>query len=247
MITLVEFVASLGRARNRDKVLAVLYYYHRYEQVDALTVEQVRGGLQKTRLKGWKKINVADVLAKCGPQVDTSATVGQRRLWKLTKTGEQYVRSILSLPEVEPEIEHDVGTLRTLARQIHNLEIRGYVEEAILCLSVNALRAATVFLWSGAIRRIQEQLLSKSAANLNAALQQHDPKCRRVSTIDHFAYVKDRTTLLTAQDLGLLDKNERETLGEALGLRNRCGHPSKYKLGTKKASSFIEDVVSIIF
>ena len=50
-----------------------------------------------------------------------------------------------------------------------------------------------------------------------------------------------------AQDLGLFDKAEKTTLGEALDLRNRCGHPSKYVPGVKKVSSFIEDVVGIVF
>jgi hypothetical protein len=30
--------------------------------------------------------------------------------------------------------------------------------------------------------------------------------------------------LLAASDLGLLDKNEKDTLTKALNLRNRCGH-----------------------
>ena len=29
--------------------------------------------------------------------------------------------------------------------------------------------------------------------------------------------------------------------------RNRCGHPGKYKPGVKQVSSFIEDIISIVF
>jgi hypothetical protein len=36
-------------------------------------------------------------------------------------------------------------------------------------------------------------------------------------------------------------------LEEALNLRNRCGHPTKYRPGEKKVSSFIEDVAGIVF
>jgi hypothetical protein len=53
--------------------------------------------------------------------------------------------------------------------------------------------------------------------------------------------------LLAAKDLGQLDKNQKDTLEEALDLRNRCGHPGKYKPGVKKVSSYIEDIVSIVF
>jgi hypothetical protein len=43
-----------------------------------------------------------------------------------------------------------------------------------------------------------------------------------------------------------VDKAEKTTLSEALDLRNRCGHPSRYH-GVKKVSSFLEDVIGIVF
>ena len=48
-------------------------------------------------------------------------------------------------------------------------------------------------------------------------------------------------------DLSIFDKSEKRQLGQALDLRNDCGHPVKYKPGEKKVSSFIEDVTSIVF
>jgi len=68
-----------------------------------------------------------------------------------------------------------------------------------------------------------------------------------VKTVDDFVHVKDSTTLLAAKDLGILDKNQKDTLTEALNLRNRCGHPGKYRPGVKKVSAFVEDVTSIVF
>jgi hypothetical protein len=68
-----------------------------------------------------------------------------------------------------------------------------------------------------------------------------------VKKLEDFAYIRDATALLAFQELGILDKGEKTTMGEALDLRNRCGHPTNYKPGIKKASSFIEDVVGIVF
>ena len=82
---------------------------------------------------------------------------------------------------------------------------------------------------------------------LNAAIAKHDPKARPVNKLEDFAYIRDATALLAFQDLGVLDKGQKTTLGEALDLRNRCGHPTKYTPGVKKASSFIEDVLGIVF
>jgi len=152
-------------------------------------------------------------------------------LWTLTPSGFDYVRELMGLPVPEPEIEHDLGALTNLVARIKDPEVKDYIEEATKCLQVGALRASVVFLWSGAIRTIHNQLLAFGSAQLNAAIQKHDPKARSVSKVDQFAYIKDSTTLLAAADLGLLDKNQRDTLEEALGLRNRCG----------------EDVVTIAF
>jgi hypothetical protein len=170
-----------------------------------------------------------------------------RRLWQLTGTGEQRVRDLLVLPTAEAEIEHNVTALGALARKVSDETVRGYVEEAIKCLQAGALRAAVVFLWTGAIRTLHEGALKKSSVTLNTALRTQDPKARSVSRIEHFAWIGDRTFLDASPDMGLLDKGQKDTLVDALNLRNRCGHPTKYRPGEAKAKGFIEDLLSIVF
>jgi hypothetical protein len=75
----------------------------------------------------------------------------------------------------------------------------------------------------------------------------HEPKAREIKKADDFAYIKESVLLLAAEGVGVLDKNQRTTLGEALDLRNKCGHPTKYAPGIHKASSFVEDVTGIVF
>jgi len=246
-MTLPEFLAPFRAGTNQDRVLAVMYFYERYEDKTAVTVAEIRSGLRRARVRRAGRINVADVLAKSGPYLDTGGTRGREKLWSLTETGRQLIRGKLDLPAADVEVEHDVGALEQVVQKISNPEIKDYLEEAVKCLQVGALRACVVFVWSGAIRTIQERILSAGGTGVTAALQKHDPKCRSVTTIDDFAYVKDDTTLLAARDLGVLDKNQKDTLKEALGLRNRSGHPGKYRPGVKKVSSYIEDVVSIVF
>jgi hypothetical protein len=47
--------------------------------------------------------------------------------------------------------------------------------------------------------------------------------------------------------LAVVDKTQKHRLQKALDLRNSCGHSSKYSVGEKKVSAFIEDVVGIIW
>lgn len=246
-MTLVEFLAPLAKSKSRDKCLAVLYYAHRYAGQDVLTVEEVRAELKRARVSGWSKMNVADVLSKAGHLVDAPAVKGSRRAWKLTDAGKDHVRSLLGLPTAEVELEHDVGTLVVVAATLVDEHVRAYVEEALKCLQVGALRACVVFLWTGAIRLLQEGALAKGSAAVQAAVTTHDPKARKVQRIDDFAYIKDSVTLKALYDLGVIDKGQRSTLEEALNLRNRCGHPTKYRPGIKKVSSFIEDLLGIAF
>lgn len=246
-MTLVEFLAPLAKKTHQDRVLAVLYYRERYEQKIALTVNELRQGLRSARAKGWAKVNVADVLSKSGHLTDTSGFQGKKRLWNLTDSGREHVCNLLGRPAADIEIEHDVGTLGEVIAKIADTDVRNYLQEGLKCLQVGSLRACAVFLWVAAVRSIQVAMVAKGSRQVTAALQKHDPKAHTIKSVDDFAYVKDAVTLLAAKDLGILDKNEKDTLTEALNLRNRCGHPSKYRPGVKKVSAFVEDITSIVF
>lgn len=246
-MTLVEFLAPLRNGTHRDRVLGVLYFEAHYCGKKSITVEQLRSRLQSARIKGHAKLNIADVLSRSGHYVDSPGAEGRRRLWMITDSGETFIRQILGLPDAEPELEQDVSTLVQASTAVDDTIVHEYLKEGIKCLSVGARRASVVFLWSGAIRVLQEKMLAKGKTQLNAALVKHDPKVRTISILDHFAYVKDRTTVHAALDLEIHDKSEKETLLEALNLRNRCGHPAKYNPGEKKVSSFIEDLIQIVF
>jgi hypothetical protein len=246
-VTLVEFLAPLAKKTHQDRVLSVLYYRERYEQKTALTVDEIRQALKSARAKGWAKVNVADVLSKSGSLVDTGGLQGKKRLWNLTDSGREHVRNLLGLPKADVEVEHDVGTLEDVVAKVTDPDVRDYLEEAVKCLQVGSLRACTVFVWVAAIRTVQAAIIAKGSAAATAALQKHDPKTRPIHSLDDFAHVKDATALLAAKDLGILDKNQKDTLVEALNLRNRCGHPGKYRPGVKKVSAFVEDITSIVF
>jgi len=246
-MTLVEFLNPVKNSSNRDRCLAVLYFRHRYDQIESLTAEQIKAALIQCRIPNAKSLNVPDVLAKSGALVDSPGAKGLARLWKLTGAGEIHVRQVMGLKEAEAEIEHDVSYLKGIAAKISDPLIRAYIEEAIDCLSIGALKAGVVFVWAGAVRTLQERLLVIGLPQVNSAIQLHDPKARQVKKLDDFQYIKESILLLAAEGVGVLDKAERTTLEENLNLRNKCGHPNKYDPGIKKASSFIEDVTGILF
>ena len=192
-------------------------------------------------------MNIADILSTSAPNVETTGKEGRKFLWKLTTSGQERVREILQLPAADVEIENDVASLQALIDKVGDPDVADYLHEAVKCLQVNALRATVVFTWSAAIKKIRDDVFSCGATQADAAIKKHDARAKNVTKLDDLVLVKESILLLAAQDLGLYDKNERTELEGCLNLRNKCGHPGKYKPGQKKVSGFIEDVVGIVF
>lgn len=217
------------------------------EQKTALTVHDTRRGLQSARAKGRAKVNVADALNKNRRLVDTCGLQVRKRLRSLTESGRDHVRILLGLPKADLEVEHNIGTLENVVANITDAEGRDYLEEGLKSLQVGALGPCTAFVRAAAIRTIQADIMTKGAELVTSALEGHDPKLRPVQGLDDFAHVKDRTTLLAGKQLGILDKNEKGALTEALDLLNRCGHSCKYRPVAKAAAAFVADITSIVF
>jgi hypothetical protein len=246
-VTLVEFLHPIKGAGIKDVCLAAMYFHQRYEGTSELTIEGLRALLKRARVSKADKLNLADVLSKSAPFVDSPGKQGNRFLWALTPTGQDRVRQLLNLPVNDIEVENDVVALQALINNVGDEDVADYLAEAVKCLQVNALRATVVFAWSGAIKKIRDDVFVCGAAAADVAVKKHDSKAKNISKADDLVLVKEATLLLAAQDLGLYDKNQRAVLEDCLNLRNKCGHPGKYKLGPKKVSSFIEDLVGIVF
>jgi hypothetical protein len=247
-MTLVEFLAAVRGGSRKVQISSVLYWYEHYQGRAAMTVGEVKAALLQARVPGAKTMNVADAFLKSGASVDTKGNNENGvKLWELTETGRSEVRRLHGLPEDEPEVEHGVSELRKVAQKINDASVRAYVDEAILALSVGALRAAIVFMWVAAVREVQDQIWANGAPAVNASLAKYAPNVKSLKKQDDLAEIKESTLLLMAQDLGVLDKAQKLMLEQSLNTRNQCGHPNNYSPGVAKAKSHIEDIVGILF
>jgi hypothetical protein len=243
-VTLVEFLAPVRTGRQSDVAVAALYYLVEVDGAPTATATAVKSALVKARIPragGW---NVGRALGQAKENVDRHGSA-----WSLTDTGVAYVRTLLALPDDSPQAQHDVRSLEALAARVRDDAVRGYIEESIKCLQVGAYRASIVFLWTGAVATIRDEIWAvsnKNTKSIEAALQTHRQNAR-FRKKDDFAYVKDVDVLQLAEDIAVYDKTQKGILGQALDLRNSCGHPTKYDPGEKKTSSFIEDVVGVVF
>jgi hypothetical protein len=209
-----------------------------------LSTAALRDALVNSRwVKGARTTNWSAVLSRAVPYVAATEMKG-RLEWALTDRGHELVHELIA--GGPREVRHEADALDTLKLKIKNPDVRDYVDEAVLCLRKGALRASIVFLWSGAVRVLQNNALAVGTLPLNAALKKHDPRTRQVEKIEDFAYVRDSLILNAAVDLALLDKGQKLVLQAALDVRNQCGHPTKYRPGVKKVSSVVEDLVGLL-
>lgn len=241
-MTLAEFLHPLRKGSKREQVLATLFYCRHQEGVASISVRDLRSRLIQANVPRARNANLSDALTALIPLVDRQGG----GYWKITESGETEIRKLLALPDQAPQAQEDVGTLTTLAQSVKDETVREYVEEAIKCLQVGARRAAVVFLWTGAVHQIREDVWEQGKKLIEESLQKRNPKAR-FRRKDDFSFVKDSVLLELTGDFSIFDKSERKRLTEALDLRNDCGHPVKYRPGEKKVSSFIEDLLQIVF
>jgi len=246
-MTIVEFLHPLKGKSLKIICLAAMYFNQRYQEADSLTIEGLRALLKRAKIPKAGQLNLAATLAQSAPYVDAVGKDGNRFHWALTTTGESYVREQLELPASDIEIENDVSSLEALISTVADKDVSDYLNEAVKCLQVNARRASVVFLWSGAVKKIRDDIFACGIGNVNIALTKYDAKAKQIKWVDDLVLVKESILLLMSQELGLFDKNQRSVLEDCLNLRNKCGHPGKYSVGPKKVSSFIEDLVGVLF
>jgi len=245
MTTLLERLTPLLKESRRTVCLVALHYMSEASP-SGVSASALKQELVDSRVPNAKKFNVSDVLGKAGGLV-SAANGGKNLVWRLTASGRSYVSDFIDVDDQPIEVKNAVQGLMAIAGSVADPVSRGYIEEAVLCLQVDARRAAVVFLWSGAIRSLQAVAWSQGASQVNAAIVKHDGRVKPLKKPEDFATVKDVTQLLSFRELGLIDKGQWQTLQEGLDLRNRCGHPTKYHPGVTKVAAFVEDIVGIVF
>ena len=244
-MTLPELLSRLTTPKRENVILVAMYYLDRYKSLKIVTSDQVREALKVARVPKASAINVSDYLSKAGGMVDSPGLTEGKRTWKLTQTGTSHVLALLG--NLDSTVEENVSILSKQIESIEDPDVREYLTEARDCVKIGAHRAAVVFAWVGAVRLIQLALVNVGLPRANDAILKHYQKAKTVKTIDDFEFIQEATQLLAARDVEIFDKGEAEILKHCLDVRNKCGHPGKYKPGPKKLASIIEDLVSVVY
>jgi site-specific recombinase XerD len=147
--------------------------------------------------------------------------------------------------EVEYPINNDF--LEQSILRIKNKDEANYLKEALVCMTAGSLRAGIIFSWNAVVLNLRNKCFSHGKVSLNSALTKHSPKAKEIKKIEDFAYIQDSLLLLASQELGIIDKGEKDSLEDCLDTRNKCGHPGKYRPKPIKAAAFMEELITIVF
>ncbi|MBT2264631.1 MULTISPECIES: hypothetical protein [Rhodococcus] len=253
-MTLTELLSSIGKESQVKRLLATLFFLEVVESSYPVSSATAKNAILSARVPGAKNWNVPTLFTKAAANVEYKGDDDNgRKLWQLTSSGRKLVTSFVDTSQLQTaSAKHreksDVEQIRATIEGIQNSDAKEYAGEAVDCLSVGCRRAAIVFMWVAATHEIQDRVWNSSTPqNITAAAQKHNPKAKGAKKRDDLVEYNEALLLQVAQDLGVIDKNEKSELSKCLDLRNACGHPNKYRPGEHKTKAHIEDIVTILF
>lgn len=141
----------------------------------------------------------------------------------------------------------DTSTIQKMLVKVKNIDEKDLLLEALQCIEIGSYRAAVIFVWVATMKNIYDRCVVKNKKKLNAAIKKYYPNAKEVRNVDDFLFIKDKVIIEASADLKMFDKVEKSTLLECLNLRNKCAHPSKNKPKPSSVTSFMEELLGIIF
>jgi hypothetical protein len=169
----------------------------------------------------------------------------QRRLTAL-----RIFQQLHEVPVTDRATESPAIALKSLndALAIAPSGYRYYLAEAVTCYERGLYRAAILMVWAATVEHLYI-VASGHPSGIRALEAANNARFgtsrmyREIKKKDDFLYIGEANWLQLAEDAGLINRNARQMLIDRLNLRNRCGHPTKYKPGREEAVVFIESLL----
>jgi hypothetical protein len=248
---LIEYLKPIPASSRRQRVLATMYFLAETEGRRSVSVADIRTALVSARAPGAKTLNISAVLGNAGSYVHAETASAGAKAWELTESGRRYVEGFAPIESADESVKtavKEATALRAKVAAIGDAEARAFAQEALDCLEIGAHRAAIVFMWVAAVHELQERIWATgNVSAIVAAAQSHNPRAKVVKKRDDLSEYNEELLLQVAQDLGVIDKNQKTELAKALQLRNGSGHPNKLRPGEHKAKAHFEDIITMLF
>jgi hypothetical protein len=136
--------------------------------------------------------------------------------------------------------------LRDLVSRLTNNNEQTFLQEAIDCYEVSAIRASIVMVWILTMYHLYDFVLRNKLHEFNTALKSNTDKRVKISKVNHlddFAEIPESKFIEFARSAKIISNDVRKILDIKLGIRNTSAHPSGVTISDVKATDFITDLV----
>lgn len=219
-----------------DKLLLILATFEAPCSVKAIKERAADSGLRIGRT--W---NPSTILGRTG-----GLAIKVPEGWEITESGRQHLRN-LGVGGLSPAAVQVATTLRSHLSNISSTEVRTFVEEAVRCYEAELFRSAVVMSWLGAIGVLQDYVVGNHLGAFNAEAKRVNPNWKDAVTADDLGRMKESEFLDRLAAISLIGKNVKERLKVQLDLRNACGHPNSFAIGSHTVTSHIEVLILNVF
>lgn len=224
---------------NKDRMLLVLDN----NTSTPKTVSEIRQTAVSSGLRSAKKWNVSTTLARTN-----GLAIRVEGGWLITQRGREYLRLQNLISGNLKPAKAVSADLRQYLSTVADPGTKNFIEEAIVCLETELLRAAVVLSWVGSVGILYEQVVQNHLNVFNAEAKRRDSKWRDASTPDDLARMKEHEFLNVLEAISVIGKNVKQELqNNCLKLRNACGHPNSLQIGQNRVAAHIEILVQNVF
>lgn len=165
--------------------------------------------------------------------------------WEITTAGRQHLLD-LGVSSIQPQ-SVVAADLRETLSNIQDVDVRSFVEEAVICYENGLHRSAIVMSWVGAVAVLHQYIKTHHLQAFNVEAARRNKKWKNATTTDELGRMKESEFLDVLCSLSVIGPNVKAELKSCLGLRNACGHPSSLRIGANAAAHHLEVLLLNVF
>lgn len=220
-----------------------VYYLTVIENGNGVQASNLEECFNLSRLKKYSNISSylsRNSLAKRGK---TPKFIKNQDGYQLERSHQLDIQKSLHTSPAKIETSH---LLRGLLSKLKDKKEQSFLQEAIDCYEIRAMRASIVLVWILTIYHLYEYIFKHKLVSFNSALAKDKDKrlkVARVTIVDDFTDIPEGKFIEIARSAKIISNDVRKILDTKLGVRNSCAHPSAITVSEVKTTDFIIDLV----
>ncbi len=219
-----------------------VYFLTVVREQEAASVAQVGECFDLVRLKKYSNIPAYLTRNSTRKKGKHPVFIKTSSGYQLERVHEEELRKTLQSGPARTEATH---ALNDLLAQLVDQDEKTFLQEAIGCYAIDALRAAIVMVWILTVHHLYKYILKHKLPAFNIALakvKDKRVKIQKVTCVDDFSEIPESIFIQVSRSAKVISNDVRKILDVKLGIRNSYAHPSAVIISQVKTTDFIIDL-----